>query len=122
MRDLTLEWPGRRQRDVSAQTVSHYGSVGDSRNGRFFIYSPIDHAEMVVIASNGDGWDHVSVSRKKRCPNWPEMCHAKRLFFEDDEVVIQYHPRESERVNPFCLHLWRPLDEKLPIPPADFVA
>ena len=124
MRDLTLEWPGRRYRDVSAETMAHYGSVGDAGNGRFFVYSPIDEGGMVVIASNDGDWDHVSVSRKKRCPNWPEMCHVKRLFFEDDEVVIQFHPREDERVNihPYCLHLWRPLVEELPMPPVELVA
>lgn len=71
-----------------------------------------------VVISDGLGWDHVSVSLPNRCPNWPEMCYFKSIFFEPHECVIQYHPAESEYVNrhPNCLHLWRPQKKNLPIP------
>lgn len=86
--------------------------------GAFRFNSPIDKAPLVVIASFGMGWDHISVSRKNRCPNWPEMCFIKDIFFEDDEVVIQYHPKKSEYVNDNknCLHLWKPHNIELPMP------
>lgn len=63
-----------------------------------------------IIASDGGGWDHVSVSLPTRCPTWEEMCWVKRLFFSPDEVVMQLHPATSNYVNnhPHCLHLWRP--------------
>ena len=123
MRDLSLELPGRRVRDVSAEVLALYGSVGDSCNGRFFTYSPIDNREMCIIASNGGDWDHVSVSRTKRCPNWPEMCYVKGLFFEDDELVVQFHipSRDHIDIHPFCLHLWRPIVVEIPVPPVGFV-
>ena len=77
------------------------------------------------IASNGGGWEHVSVSPKnqKRCPTWEEMCEIKAMFFLPDECVVQYHPPESEYVNNYgtCLHLWRPVGGKLPRPPKGFV-
>ena len=49
------------------------------------------------------------------------MCHVKDLFWQDEEVVIQYHPRKSEYVNnhPFVLHLWKPIYQGIiPTPPA----
>lgn len=79
----------------------------------------------LCIASNGMGWDHVSVSipGESRCPTWEEMCYIKDQFFNKNEVVIQYHPAEKDYVNDheFCLHLWRPLAQPLPVPDSIFV-
>lgn len=63
-----------------------------------------------VIASDGGGWDHVSVSTANRCPTWEELELVKRLFFREDETVMQLHVPPAEHVNdhPHCLHLWRP--------------
>ncbi len=36
----------------------------------FVVKSPIDHEPMIAFASTNDGWDHVSVSRARRMPNW----------------------------------------------------
>lgn len=66
------------------------------------------------------GWEHVSISlpNQKRCPTWSEMCMFKDIFWQDDETVIQFHPAKSDYVNRhnYCLHLWKPIEEKLPIP------
>lgn len=72
-----------------------------------------------IIVGIGDGWDHISVSLPDRCPTWQEMCRVKRLFFADDECVVQYHPPESDyvNINPFVLHMWKPHNELLPMPP-----
>jgi|HubBroStandDraft_2_1064218.scaffolds.fasta_scaffold35064_3 hypothetical protein len=73
-----------------------------------------------VIVSDGEGWDHVSVGvAGKHLPSWGVMCQVKDMFFEDDEVVIQYHPAKSMYVNnhPGILHLWRPQAQQLPLPP-----
>lgn len=100
-----------------------YGGWGDHENGVFEVPSPIDGQLLHVIASSGEGWEHVSVSRPKRPPNWAEMCRVKELFFEDDETVVQYHVPPEDHVNchPYCLHLWRPLDAELPRPPSIMV-
>ena len=76
-----------------------------------------------VIASNGLGWDHVSVSVENRCPNWREMCFIKNLFFEEEDCVIQYHPPKSKYKNYHdkCLHLWRPHHFEIAMPPIEFV-
>lgn len=64
-------------------------------------------------------WEHVSVSTSTRCPTWEEMCLVKKLFWRDDETVVQFHPAESEYVNrhPFCLHLWRDVETDHQLPP-----
>lgn len=77
--------------------------------------------KLVIIASDNDGgWEHVSVSLKHRCPNWDEMCFIKSLFWEDDECVVQFHPPKKEYVNvhPHCLHLWKPKDKSILMPPS----
>lgn len=69
------------------------------------------------IASDGDGWEHVSVSIPgfKRLPTWEEMAFVKRQFWGAEDAVMQLHPRESEYVDNFeVLHLWRPVPGALP--------
>ena len=87
-------------------------------NGAFILDSPIDNSQLRIIASDGLGWEHISVSRPKRCPNWPEMCHVKDMFWDEEDCVLQYHPAKSEYIDnhPYCLHLWRPTKQKVPYP------
>lgn len=93
------------------------GNLGDEFNGAFKIN--FQGSFYNVIASNGMGWEHVSVSNNQRIPSWEVMCKIKEMFFEDEEVVIQYHPKKSEYVNnhPKCLHLWKPINIEIPTPP-----
>lgn len=91
--------------------------------GRCFIYGADPKKPnrcMCVVFSTGGGWDHVSVSWPNRCPTWDEMCMVKRIFFDPEDTVIEYHPAESEYVNlhPYCLHMWRPRFTKIPTPPS----
>lgn len=91
-------------------------------NGAFFIPGPCKEFLMVVV-SDGGGWDHCSVSLGNRTPTWKEMCFIKDLFWEPEETVIQYHPAKSEYVNihPFTLHLWKPRHVRIPPAPKEFV-
>lgn len=80
----------------------------NGNNGAFDLL--LKHSQVVfAIASDGMGWEHVSVSRMDRCPTWDEMCQVKAMFWGEDDCVVQYHPPRSEYVNnhPRCLHLWR---------------
>jgi hypothetical protein len=97
-----------------------YGWIGDETCGAFRLPSPIDGQALVVVASSGEGWDHVSVSRGNRCPNWPEMEFIKRKFFKDDETAMQLHVPPNDHLNrhPYCLHLWRPQQGDIPRPPS----
>jgi hypothetical protein len=124
MRNLTL--PNiDLYRDRSEFLRHVYGGIGDHTCGVFDIPSPIDAAPMHIIASSDMGWEHVSISRKNRCPNWPEMEFVTRLFFHPDEVAMQLHVAAAEHLSlhPYCLHLWRPNDgREIPLPPPFLVA
>lgn len=105
MKDLTyLE----KYRDTQTER-DYYHRRGDSGNGAFKVY--INGRSFFCIASNGGGWEHVSVSpcNRKRAtpPTWAD----------------QFHPPRSEYVNihPYCLHLWRPTSQDMPRPPKKFV-
>jgi len=87
-------------------------------NNGMFIVSLKHQQKLLVLASDGGGWEHVSVSRRDRCPTWEEMCQVKEMFWDDEDCVIQYHPPKSEWVNnhPNCLHLWRRIGMETPRP------
>jgi hypothetical protein len=102
---------------------SSYGN-----NGSFDLPSPESGWRLAVVASDGKGWEHVSVHAyysqgrrvKMRVPNWREMCYVKSLFWDEEDTVMQLHPKRSEYVNthPNVLHLWRSMREKIPEPPS----
>jgi hypothetical protein len=82
---------------------------------------PFASFTLSVIACDGMGWEHVSVSLPHRTPNWREMCFIKAVFWDEEDGVIQYHPAKSEYVNlhDHCLHLWKPVDFEMPTPPKE---
>lgn len=105
---------------IKNRELSLCGIQGDSHNGIFRVY--VDGRGYNVIASDGGGWDHVSVTptnSKRGCPSWDAMCAIKDMFFEKDEMAIEYHPAEADYLNfhPLCLHLWRPQNTTIPMPP-----
>lgn len=108
------------------------GSDMSYENNGLFV---ISHNNLIfwTIASDGLGWEHVSISLRfkpknkngktiydyvKRCPIWEEMCFIKDLFWDKEDAVVQFHPPNSLYVNchSYCLHLWRPIGVKMPIP------
>jgi hypothetical protein len=107
-----------------AQGHSSWGAYG-----QFFVQGPCGE-RLCIVASGADaddtisqGWEHVSVSTRRRPPNWQEMSFVKDLFWEPEECVVQFHPPRSEYVNnhPHCLHLWKPTKQSLPLPPSILV-
>lgn len=78
---------------------------------------------VVIVASWGGGWEHVSVSLARRCPTWEEMCMIKDIFWGEEECVVEYHPPRSQYVNrhPYCLHLWKKIGEEFETPPKEYV-
>lgn len=100
-----------------------WGSNPGDDFGAFQVPGPCGE-RLMIIASPGDAdenipWEHVSVSTRHRCPYWKEMCFVKDLFWDEEEMVMQLHPPKSQWINNhnYCLHLWRPLDGKIPAPP-----
>lgn len=92
-------------------------------NGAFLVPYTHSRVTLMIIASDGFGWEHVSASLANRCPTWDEMCFLKDTFWDGDDLVVQYHPPRSEYVNnhPYCLHMWRPVEAIVPLPPIDMV-
>lgn len=104
------------------------------RNGAFCFPSVIPNRMIMVIASDGaswreaglegEPWEHVSVhcysGKRQFTPTWVEMCAVKDMFWDGEDVVIQIHPAKSDYVNNHLntLHLWRPTQTGLPLPPS----
>lgn len=86
---------------------------------------PVTQRVYSIILSWGGGWEHFSVTpfKNDKTPSWDFMCKMKEMFFRDDETCVEYHPKKEDYVNdlPHCLHIWRPLEEKLPTPPSIYV-
>lgn len=93
-------------------------TAGAGNNGAFWVPTRPGQAPLMVIASDGEGWEHVSASLPARCPTWEEMCSLVALFWDAEDCVMQLHPPRSAWVNnsPYCLHLWRPMQQEIPQP------
>jgi hypothetical protein len=95
--------------------------------GFFIMVQPTIQVRCMVSPGEESGWDHVSVSVKWQNPNgkiedklppWEMMQLVKRLFWEDEDCVIQFHPPESEYVNRAqVLHLWKKVGPNWETPP-----
>lgn len=96
-------------------------------NGCFEVPSVFDKRTLAVIISDELGWEHVSVhafkKKKKFIPRWVEMCQIKDMFWEPDDVVVQYHPAHKDyvNVNSYVLHLWRKVGEDFETPPIEMI-
>lgn len=107
----------------------------DGNNGFFRIRIPdellpakSERLTFAVVAHDGvhsvqTGWEHVSVSTEKRCPTWDEMHAIKRLFWNDDETVVQLHVPEAVKIDnhPYVLHMWRKIGGEAELPPPNLV-
>lgn len=107
------------------------------KNGAFIFDSVIPNRRVMVIASDGEHWqqaglvgvpwEHVSVhcysGKRQFTPTWTEMCAVKDMFWDEEDVVVEFHPRKSDYVNNHAntLHLWRPVGIELPLPPIETV-
>ena len=105
---------------------STFGAFQIRRNGVILQVIATDGViESTAPKGPHEDWEHVSASaydtmfRKERTPRWEEMCFLKDQFWNEDEVVIQFHPAKSDYVNihDFVLHLWRWKKGIFPTPP-----
>ncbi len=97
-----------------------YGSCPGAPYGVFELQGPCGE-RLLIVADDGrdSSWEHVSVSTKRRIPNWQEMCFVKDLFWAPEVCVVQFHPPASRYVNNYSvvLHLWRCTKQEFPMPP-----
>lgn len=104
------------------KSVSEFGNNGVFKM-LYHDYQKNKDIALWVVASDGQQWEHVSVSTPNRCPTWEEMCAIKKQFWDAEDCIVQFHPPESEYVNnhPFTLHMWRPIGEQIKTPPSILV-
>lgn len=80
------------------------------------------NGKLRIIASWGQGWDHVSASLENRCPTWDEMAWIARHFWPCETAMQLHVPKDHRNYHPYCLHWWRPQNEFIPLPPGWMVA
>lgn len=98
-----------------------YGMTDASYGFNGYFEFVVNGVPVKCVASDGYGWQHVSVSLVQSLftPSWDMMCKIKDLFWEPEDWVIQFHPARSAYVNCHrgCLHLWRCTDgRETPVP------
>lgn len=100
------------------------GTVFDTyfKKGKLKVDNDIGKA-LHFICSWGMGFEHVSVSTPIKTPTWEQMCKIKDIFWRDDEVCMQLHPKKEDYVNmhSYCLHIWKPTEQEIPTPPSIMV-
>lgn len=108
--------------------TGEYGTKAGAPRGAFQIPNGPGGRALLAIADDGTdrnepskllGWEHVSVScgGQKHPPNWAEMDFVKRLFWDDEECVVQFHPPRSRWISHMpVLHMWRWLGGEFPQP------
>ena len=106
---------------ITAGELGSNSSYGN--NGAFVVPTFDGKKKLFVIASDGMGWEHVSVSSKGRTPTWEEMHYIKGMFWDKEDTVFQFHPPQSQYVDccKSCLHLWRNPNHKIELPPSTLV-
>jgi hypothetical protein len=84
----------------------------------FFVIPGPKEVWLRVMASSDEDWEHVSVTLGHRAPKMKEMWFIKDLFWDPRETVVQLYPVHGHWItnDPYCLHLWRPLRESVPMP------
>jgi len=122
--------------DCRVTTGPLSSAPGAGQYGAFRLLSPEPGWTLWLVCDDGadpdhpTGWEHVSVSARRgnkvgdvRTPTWKEMVYVKATCWDPEDVVVQFHPRQSEYVNvhPHVLHLWRHRELVFPTPPADLV-
>lgn len=92
------------------------------KNGKVKVINRIDKA-LHFIFSWGCGFEHLSVSTPVKTPTWEQMQKMKEIFWRDDEVCMQLHPKKEDYVDnmPYCLHIWKPIEKEIPTPPSIMV-
>lgn len=93
-------------------------NLDKSKNGMFEFM--INKDLYFVVASECDGWQHVSISNMNlnKMPTWDVLEYIKNKFFHADEFTVEFHPKKADYINNVenCLHMWAPVDKTLPYP------
>jgi hypothetical protein len=130
---MRTDWSHLDKYRVKHPTHTLYSPAG-ATYGAFAIPHPTKGRytyEVIAVDAQDEmsrGWEHVSVkvadiSGETRTPGWDEMEWIKALFWQEDEVTVQFHVNGQEKVNvhPNVLHIWRNAKAPFQLPPQIFV-
>lgn len=88
--------------------------------GFFILPNPRTMKGMYILiqADNLQGWEHISIAipSENRWPTIEELNWIREFFWDTDERLVQFHGKLKK--NEFCIHLWKPIDQELPVPPS----
>jgi len=120
--------PGAVQSSITGCFVFPFGAPPPTTHPVMVATAPKAQLFIRCIANNSHGWDHVSVSaadiaEKTFMPTWEIMEWVKRRFFLPHEVAMQLHVATADHISnhPHVLHLWRPHNKRIPLPPKKMV-
>ena len=112
----------RKLDDILLDSRLQIKDVGDDGFTGSFT-DPVERKYYFFVFSWGQGWEHLSVSQRNKTPSWDIMCRMKDIFWGEDEVCVEYHPKKEDYVNmhPHCLHIWKPIGVEITTPPSILV-
>ena len=112
----------RKVDDILLNSFLQIHDVGDDGFNGIYV-DPVERKNYFFVFSWGQGWDHLSVSQRNKTPSWDIMCRIKNVFWGEDEVCVEYHPKKEDYVNlhPHCLHIWKEVGKEFPTPPSILV-
>lgn len=94
--------------------------VNRTEDGAAYVHKT-DHIsviESIAIELDGKRWQHVSVSRPDRLPDYADLTFVKKHWIgEDKYAYFVFPPREKHiNIDKHCLHLWCCLDGNAVLP------
>ena len=112
----------RKVDDILLNSFLQIHDVGDDGFNGIYV-DPVERKNYFFVFSWGQGWEHLSVSQRNKTPSWDIMCRIKNVFWGEDEVCVEYHPKKEDYVNlhPHCLHIWKEVGKDFPTPPSILV-
>ena len=112
----------RKVDDILLNSFLQIHDVGDDGFNGIYV-DPVERKNFFFVFSWGQGWEHLSVSQRNKTPSWDIMCRIKNVFWGEDEVCVEYHPKKEDYVNlhPHCLHIWKEVGKEFPTPPSILV-
>jgi len=112
----------RKVDDILLNSFLQIHDVGDDGFNGIYV-DPVERKNYFFVFSWGQGWEHLSVSQRNKTPSWDIMCRIKNVFWGEDEVCVEYHPKKEDYVNlhPHCLHIWKEVGKEFPTPPSILV-
>ena len=105
----------RKVDDILLNSFLQIHDVGDDGFNGIYV-DPVERKNYFFVFSWGQGWEHLSVSQRNKTPSWDIMCRIKNVFWGEDEVCVEYHPKKEDYVNlhPHCLHIWKEVGKEFP--------